>query len=776
MRSWGETLARLVDRRINAPVANTAAITAITAAYRCDGMQILETTNGTTWWFDADSTAPAGPSVLVPDAGSGRWLSTAGGAGGPSTKIVFVRGCPTGALAAYTRAGNVITANAVGALGAQDGVTYVAGERLLLNTGAAGADNGPYQVTDPGGATAFVLTRIGEADASAEVVSGMFVHSSEGTANGNEWFTLSTADPIVLNTTALTFTQVPSFVDLASTAASQGASLLGVQDAAGRITGTTGETALAELAGRLFGAVADNAGVTAITAAQRVDGMIVIKLDDMTLWTYDLGSAAAASNWVLAPDAGAGRWLRRDAEPGLLLPPVANDAALVALTAAMRVDGSMVVKLDDMTVWAYDLGSAAAASDWVQVPTDTVGRWLRKDAPAGLVLPPVADNAALIALTAVDRVDGSLVVQLDTMDLWAYDLGSVAGASDWVIVPTDGVGRWIKVDAEAGLVLPTVADNAALIALTAVDRIDGSIVVQLDTMTLWTYDLGSVAGASDWVIVPTDGVGRWHRYYTTLADLAATTAGHGGELVGLYDPTNVVTATTVGTGVVEAAVNIDTIRPGKPMTNRLRMLGAPGAIVEGDTVTIGANVFEFRASTPPAGGTAGRIWVYQGADSAASRANFIDAVNGVIDANRITYDGALTETFLAAAGVTLGDVFIVSAALAGGAPVQSATATVTTEVLTTVTDIWDAGTCYGGRLQVAVPVEIVTITLTADHIAKGNVQFQFMTVPAAYTVFNRMRVQNEATAVVGNAVSLTLAGGATPNNQAADVVDCILFA
>jgi len=554
-----------------------------------------------------------------------------------------VRTTSTGALPAYTRVGNVLTANANGAIGVQDSVAPVLNKRFLLRHGASNIDNGIHVWTALGAAGAkWVLTRDTDFDESVEAAPMTMVGVSEGTLFGNKWFFCTNDDTVTLNTTALLFQQMPDIVDLASTAAGKGASLIGVQDAADRIAGTTDETALAELAGRLFGPVADDAGVTAITAAQRVDGMIVVKLDDMTLWAYDLGSAAAASDWVLVPDAGAGRWLRKDAEQGLLLPPV-------------------------------------------------------------------ADNAALIALTAVDRVDGSLVVQLDTMDLW-------------------------------------------------------------------TYDLGSVAGASDWVVVPTDGVGRWHRYYTTLADLAATTAGHGGELVGLYDPTNVVTATTVGAGVVEAAVNIDTIRPGKPMTNRLRMLGAPGAILEGDTVTIGANVFEFRSSSPPAGGTAGRIWVFNGADSAASRVNFIDAVNGVIDANRITYDGALTETFLAAAGVTLGDVIIRSAATAGGAVAPSATATVTTEVLTTITDIWDAGTCYGGRLQVAVPVEIVTITLTADHIAKGNVQFQFMTVPAAYTVFNRMRVQDEATAVVGNAVSLTLAGGATPNNQVADVVDCILFA
>jgi hypothetical protein len=251
--------------------------------------------------------------------------------------------------------------------------------------------------------------------------------------------------------------------------------------------------------------------------------------------------------------------------------------------------------------------------------------------------------------------------------------------------------------------------------------------------------------------------------------------GLGGDLSGLYDATGVVTATTCGAGIVEQATNLDTHRPGMPMTNRLRMLGAPGAIAEGDTVTIGANVFEFRASTPPAGGTAGRIWVYQGADSAASRANFINAVNGVVDAPNITYDGALTIAFLATAGITLGDVIIRSAAAAGGAVAPSAVATACTETLATVTDIWDQATCYGGFAQAHTQAVISTVVLTADMITKGNVQLPFVFTPSRYILQNRMRPQDEAHAIVGNTVSLTLAGGVSPNNQVADVIDVLAF-
>jgi glycosyltransferase A (GT-A) superfamily protein (DUF2064 family) len=70
------------------------------------------------------------------------------------------------------------------------------------------ADNGIYTVTTVGdGSTAAVLTRASDADASADVTSGMFVFVTNGTVNGGNGFVLTTADTITLNTTSLSFTQ-----------------------------------------------------------------------------------------------------------------------------------------------------------------------------------------------------------------------------------------------------------------------------------------------------------------------------------------------------------------------------------------------------------------------------------------------------------------------------------------------------------------------------------------------------------------------------------------
>ena len=116
-----------------------------------------------------------------------------------------VRAATTAALPASTYSGGVLTADANGALAAQDGVTLVAGERLLVKDQASGLQNGIYVVTQVGTAgTPWILTRASDADTSAEVTAGLFVWVSEGTTS---WWTLTTADPITLGTTALTFAQ-----------------------------------------------------------------------------------------------------------------------------------------------------------------------------------------------------------------------------------------------------------------------------------------------------------------------------------------------------------------------------------------------------------------------------------------------------------------------------------------------------------------------------------------------------------------------------------------
>ena len=84
-----------------------------------------------------------------------------------------------------------------------DGVTLVAGDRVLLKNQTTASENGIYVAVASGGTPA----RSDDANASADVTSGMFVWVEEGTSNGDQGYVLTTNNVITLGTTALTFTQ-----------------------------------------------------------------------------------------------------------------------------------------------------------------------------------------------------------------------------------------------------------------------------------------------------------------------------------------------------------------------------------------------------------------------------------------------------------------------------------------------------------------------------------------------------------------------------------------
>ena len=88
-----------------------------------------------------------------------------------------------------------------------DTVTIANGDRILLKDQSTGADNGIYVASGIG--TAYTLSRASDASTSAEVLSGMYLFITEGSANVDLAFILTTPNPITLGTTALTFSSFP---------------------------------------------------------------------------------------------------------------------------------------------------------------------------------------------------------------------------------------------------------------------------------------------------------------------------------------------------------------------------------------------------------------------------------------------------------------------------------------------------------------------------------------------------------------------------------------
>ena len=97
------------------------------------------------------------------------------------------------AIATALEAGDVI-----------DGVTLVAGDRVLLKDQSTASENGIYVAVASGAGAA---SRADDADTSGKVTTGMFTFVAEGTINADNGFVLTTNDAITLGTTGLTFVQ-----------------------------------------------------------------------------------------------------------------------------------------------------------------------------------------------------------------------------------------------------------------------------------------------------------------------------------------------------------------------------------------------------------------------------------------------------------------------------------------------------------------------------------------------------------------------------------------
>lgn len=120
------------------------------------------------------------------------WIQVSGSAGGA---------IPDGVLPRYARAATTLSITLSGTQTA-DGVALIAGDKCLVRVQSTGSQNGLYVVS------AGAWTRATDSDTSAKMPSGSLFQVTEGSTNGDALFAITTNNPIVLGTTALTFTRL----------------------------------------------------------------------------------------------------------------------------------------------------------------------------------------------------------------------------------------------------------------------------------------------------------------------------------------------------------------------------------------------------------------------------------------------------------------------------------------------------------------------------------------------------------------------------------------
>jgi hypothetical protein len=175
----------------------------------------------------------------------------------------------------YKQSTRVVTTTNItlsgGAPSLVDGVTLSLGDRVLVTAQSTGSQNGLYYVTTLGSGANGTWTRTSDGNENGEIEAGMIVMVTEGVIYADTQWKLITDDPIVINTTALTFTQNYSANSISSgssnvvvnsnanvTVSSAGtANVLTVSSTGAVVSGTLSVT------GNLIGAVNATANITA---------------------------------------------------------------------------------------------------------------------------------------------------------------------------------------------------------------------------------------------------------------------------------------------------------------------------------------------------------------------------------------------------------------------------------------------------------------------------------------------------------------------------------
>jgi len=204
-----------IQTQIDAKGASNANLTAIGDLAKTDGNLIVG--NGSTWVAENGATARTSLGLGSIATQAANNVSISGGSvtglGEPSsnsdasTKSYVdqaVAGLRTRTIAECASTANVNISNALEAGDAIDGVTLVAGDRVLLKDQSTATENGLYLAVGSGAGAA---SRDPEHDSIAELSGGMVV-VNQGSVNDNKIFLCTTDNTGSVGSTSITYTVI----------------------------------------------------------------------------------------------------------------------------------------------------------------------------------------------------------------------------------------------------------------------------------------------------------------------------------------------------------------------------------------------------------------------------------------------------------------------------------------------------------------------------------------------------------------------------------------
>jgi len=172
------------------------------------------------------------------------------------------------------------------------------------------------------------------------------------------------------------------------------------------ITGPTG-------AAGLISTVASRTALSAIAAGSRADGMVVMSLDDRSLWEFNAtqtgtmdGATSALSNLLITPDAGTGRWIRADKSFDL---KIAIDKTMLDAAVLCTVPAGFALRLNGLPFWDVVVGWTGGAASAIGISSANAAASTKGDLLGGAA----GDVTATLGTAGVKA--GILGGKLDTL-------------------------------------------------------------------------------------------------------------------------------------------------------------------------------------------------------------------------------------------------------------------------------------------------------------------------------------------------------------------------
>lgn len=192
-----------------------------------------------------------------------------------------------------------------------------------------------------------------------------------------------------------------------------------------------------------------------------------------------------------------------------------------------------------------------------------------------------------------------------------------------------------------------------------------------------------------------------------------------------------------------------------------------------DTIAIGATTFKFVTTL---GAAAAQVQVKRGVSAAATLAGLVKAINGTTDATTWVEATTPFAASILADSVTT-SLRIRQATKRGGRAIPGVSPSIAlVEAITAAADIWNVGNMNeSGKDPGDTACAVAKFAVGAQMITNGSYQLELPFTPTVFEVDVRsstgvLRSSNEAVTISSNALNFVMAGGATPNLQAGDIV------